>query len=93
MLQEVLHCGEIDNCKLTHGLDSYISGEVFNMIVHNNDTDYNTASNISSDPLQICSCEHNFTDYSFPFPCTVYPGETLFWWLQLDKEMEQFLAE
>ena len=35
----VLYGGAIDNCKLTHGLDSYNSGEVFDMIVHNNDTD------------------------------------------------------
>ena len=31
----VLYGGAIDNCKLTHGLDSYNSGEVFDMIVHN----------------------------------------------------------
>jgi len=55
----VLYGGAVDNCKLTHGLDSYSSGEVFDMIVHNNDTDYKTTSNISSDPLQICLCEHN----------------------------------
>ena len=50
----VLFGGTIDNCKLTHGLDSYSSGKVFDMLVHNNDTDYNTTSNISSDPLLIC---------------------------------------
>ena len=30
----VLYGGVIDNCKLTYGLDSYSSGEVFDMIVH-----------------------------------------------------------
>ena len=35
----VLYSGAIDNCKLNHGLDSYASGEVFDMMVHNNDTD------------------------------------------------------
>ena len=48
----VLYAGAIDHCKLT-GLDSYNSGEVFDKIVHNCDTDNNTTSNISSDPLQI----------------------------------------
>ena len=77
----VLYGGAIDNCKLTHGLDSYNSGEVFDMIVYNNDTDYNTTSNISSDPLRICLCEHNLPDcsenvYRYIMPRTVYPGET-----------------
>ena len=54
----VLYGGAIDNCKL-NGLDSNNSGEVFNMLVHNNDTDYKTTSNISSDPLFICPCENN----------------------------------
>ena len=44
----VLYGGAIDNCKLT-GLDSYSSGEVFDMIVHIEDgNDYNTTSKISS---------------------------------------------
>ena len=80
----VLYGGAIDNCKLTHGLDSYSSREVFDMIVHiDNDTDYNLISNISSDPLQICPCENNLPDCNgswyyngYSFPCTVYPGET-----------------
>ena len=74
----VLYGGAIDHCKLT-GLDSYNSGEVFDMIVHNNDTDYNTTSNISSDPLQIFPCEHNHPDSThawYVVPRTVYPGET-----------------
>ena len=75
----VLYGGAIDNCKLTHGLDSYSSGEVFDMIVNINDTDYNTTSNISSDPLQICPCENSLPDCNedvHTFPRTVYPGET-----------------
>ena len=72
----VLYGGAVDNCKLTHGLDSYSSGEVFDMIVHNNDTDYNTTSNISSDPIQICPCENNLPDCSkHQVSRTVYPGE------------------
>ena len=50
----VLYGGAIDNCKLTHDLDSHNSGEVFDMIVYNNDTDYKKTSNFSSDPLQLC---------------------------------------
>ena len=74
----VLYGGAIDNCKLT-GLDSYSSGKVFDIIVHNNDTDYNTTSNISSGPFHICLCEHNLPDCSdnvYIMPRTVYPGET-----------------
>ena len=33
-----MHSNAIDNCKLTHGLESHISGKVFDMIVHNNDS-------------------------------------------------------
>ena len=75
----VLYGGAIDNCKLTHGLDSHNSGEVFDMIVHDNDTDYKTTSNISSDPLQICLCKHNLpycSESIYIMPHTVYPGET-----------------
>ena len=73
----VLYGGAIDNCKLTHGLDSHNSGEVFDMIVHNNDTDHNMTSKISSDPIQICLCEHNLPDCSeSAMHRTVYPGET-----------------
>ena len=75
----VLYGGSIDNCKLTPGLDSYGSSKVFDMIFHNNDTDYDTTSNISSDPLRICYCKNNLPDCSgsrYIFPRTVYPGET-----------------
>ena len=73
----VLYGGAIDNCKLT--IPSYGSGKVFDMIVHNDDTDYDTASNISSDPFQVCSCKNNLPECSswpfYQFPRTVYPGE------------------
>ena len=75
----VLYGGAIDHCKLTHGLDSYSSGKVFDMLVHNNDTDHNTTSNISSDPLQVCLCEKNLPKCSmsqYELPHVVYPGET-----------------
>ena len=51
-----LYGGAIDNCTLT-GLDSYSSGEVFDMLVHIDDD--NTDSKISSFPFQICPCENN----------------------------------
>ena len=74
-MQEV-HGGVVDNCKLT-GLDLYSSGEVFNKIVHiEDDIDYNTTSNISSDPLKICPCENNHPNCSMPINFAVYPGET-----------------
>ena len=96
----VLYGGAIDNCKLTHGLDSHNSGEVFDMIVHiKDDTDYNATSNITSQPLQMCPCETNLPDCSEPFiynfPHKVYPGETfqVSVQLHLDKDMEEFLAQ
>ena len=60
----VLYGGAIDNCKLIefNDLESHNSGEVFDMLVHNCDT--NSTSNISSDPLQICPCENNLPDCS-----------------------------
>ena len=71
-----LYGGAIDNCKLT-GLDSYSSGDVFNMIVHiEDDTNYSTTSNISSDPLKICPCENNLPHCSKSIKRAVYPGET-----------------
>ena len=73
----VLYGGAIDNCKLTHGLDSHSSGEVFDMIVHSNDTYYNRTSNISTDPIQICPCENNLPDCTkHQVSHTVYPVET-----------------
>ena len=74
----VLYGGAIDNCKLTD-LDSYSSGKVFDMIVHiEDDNDYNTTSNISSDPLRICPCENNLPNCSkswYDVPHAVDPGE------------------
>ena len=75
----VLYGGAIDHCKLTYSLDKYSSAKVFDMLVHNNNTDYKTTSNISSDPLQLCVCENNLpkcgmTNYNLPH--MVHPGET-----------------
>ena len=71
----VLFGGAIDNCKLTHGLDSYHSGEVFDMLVHIDD--HNSNSRISSIPFGICQCENNHTDCSYPYNGhSIYPGET-----------------
>ena len=74
----ILYGGAIDNCKLTD-LDSHSSGEVFDMIVHiDDDNDYNTTSNISSDPIQICPCENNLPNCSkslYDVPHAVDPGE------------------
>ena len=74
----ILYGGAIDNCKLTD-LDSHSSGEVFDMIVHiDDDNDYNTTSNISSEPIQICPCENNLPNCSkslYDVPHAVDPGE------------------
>ena len=74
----ILYGGAIDNCKLTD-LDSHSSGRVFDMIVHiDDDTDYNTTSNISSDPIQICPCENKLPNCSknwYDVPYAVDPGE------------------
>ena len=71
-----LYGGAIDNCKLTHGLGSHNSGEVFDMLVHLEDNNRN--SSISSDPLRICPCENNLPDCSkswYDVPHAVDPGE------------------
>ena len=71
----VLYGGAIDNCKLTHGLDSHSSGEVFDMLVHIEDDNAN--SKISSDPFHVCPCESNHTHCNQSvISGTVYPGET-----------------
>ena len=70
----VLYGGAIDNCKRTD-LESYSSGEVFDMLVHiENDS---TNSSISSEPFHICPCENNRPDCSKSDKVfAVYPGET-----------------
>ena len=74
----ILYSGAIDNCKLTD-LDSHSSGRVFDVIAHiNDDNDYNTTSNISSDPIQICPCENKLPNCSknwYDVPYAVEPGE------------------
>ena len=79
----VLYGGTIDNCKLTNSSNS--SAEVFDMLLHietENNTDYDRASNISSDPLHICLCIHNHPDCNKSqiqyrgVSSSVYPGET-----------------
>ena len=65
-------------------MNTYSSGELFNMLIVNNDPDNNTTSNISSDPIKICPCKNNLPncsrcwDYrvSVQYPHMVYPGET-----------------
>ena len=81
----ILFGGAIDNCELD-GVSTNSSGEVFDMLIINNDN--NTASNISSDPIKICPCEKNLPKcnrtrnsilYLLPYPVShirVYPGET-----------------
>ena len=73
----VLYGGVVDSCKLA-GLDSNSSGEVFDMLVHNeDDTDYSTTSNISSHPFRICPCENNISDCSKSNTVlSVYRGES-----------------
>ena len=73
----VLYGGAIDYCKLTHGLDSYSSGEVFDELVHIEDD--NTNSTISSIPFRIRPCENGYPDYSTSqINRHVHPGETFF---------------
>ena len=55
------------------GLDSYNSGEVFDMLI--NIEDDNTNSTISSLPFCVCPCENNYPDCTH-FIYTLYPGET-----------------
>ena len=75
----VLYGGAIDKCEL-NGVNTYSSGEVFNMLIVNNDPDSNTTSNISSDPIKICPCKNNLPSCSssvrVQYPHMVYPGET-----------------
>ena len=72
----VLYGGAIDNCKLTHGLDLYSSGEVFDKIFHFED-DENTTSSISSYPFQICPCKNNIPNCNKSvITRSIYPGET-----------------
>ena len=72
-----LYGGVVDNCKLA-GLDSNSSGEVFDMLVRNeDDTDYSTTSKISSHPFRICPCENNIPDCSKSNTVlSVYRGES-----------------
>ena len=72
----VLYGGAVNNCKLTHGPDTYSSDKVFDMIVHNDDTDYSTASNISSDPIYTCPCKNDCSFIWYDVPHIVYSGET-----------------
>ena len=93
----MLYGGAIDNCKLTD-LDSNSSGEVFDMLVHiEDDNDYSTTSKfllthfafahvktIFQTVVRICMIFHMQSSLVKYFK---------FLWLQLDKEMEQLLAE
>ena len=72
----VLYGGAVDNCTLI-GLDSYSSGEVFDMLVHIGDD--NTNSNISSLPFLIRQCENNIPEYNeSSIVRKVYSGETFY---------------
>ena len=72
----VLYGGAIDNCTLID-LDSYSSGEVFDMLVHIDDD--NTNPNISSLPFLIRQCKNNIPEYNEPsIVRKVYPGETFY---------------
>ena len=77
----VLYGGTIDNCKLTGlAMDTSSSGEVFDVLIHTNDSYDNTTSNISSDPLHICTCENNLpvcskSEYGQYTSIGAHPGE------------------
>ena len=73
----VLYGGD---CEL-NVVSTYSSGEVFDMLIINNDPDNNTTSKISSDPIKICPCEKNHQNcgglpqhHAYLNP--VFPGET-----------------
>ena len=55
---------------------AHSSGEIFDMIFHNSDTDYQTISNVSSDPLGVCRCINKQPVCSEFIQLEVYPGET-----------------
>ena len=55
---------------------AHSSGEIFDMIFHNSDTDYQTISNVSSDPLGVCRCISKQPVCSEFIQLEVYPGET-----------------
>ena len=57
----VLYGGSGHHCKLTGLPNSYSSEEVFDRLVHNNDTAFNPTANI---PLYICVCKNNLPDCS-----------------------------
>ena len=72
----VLYGGAIDNCKLT-GLESYSSGEVFDMLAHVESESGNINSGISSIPFHICPCDNNQPNCNkAKVEYNVYPGET-----------------
>ena len=73
----VLYGGAVDNCTLTHGLDSHNSGKVFDMLVDIDDD--NTNSSISSLPFLIRQCENNIPEYNeSSIVRKVYSGETFY---------------
>ena len=59
-------------------------------IFNTNNIDYNTTSNISSIPLDVCHCENNFSDRKKFIEHDTYLSEAL--QVSVDKEMEKFLA-
>ena len=72
----VLYGGAIDNCKLT-ALESYGSGQVFDMLAHVESDNIN--SGISSIPFHICPCDNNLPNCNkAKVEYNVYPGETFF---------------
>ena len=73
----VLYGGAIDSCQLI-GLDTYTSGEVFDMIFQIEDEPgYNKTSAISSDPFHICVCENSslICNKYIEIDTFVHPGE------------------
>ena len=89
----VLYGGVIDNCKLTHGLDSYSSGEVFDMIVYDYDSYYKQLQTFPLTQFKYAPVKTIFQtvlrSIMFHTQC-ILVKHFKFLWLQLDKEMEQF---
>ena len=85
----VLHGGTIDNCKLTHGLDLYSSGKVFDMLVHNNDT---ITTQLQTFPVIHFKYAHVKLILQTAVSLRVFFLAQCILWLQLNKEMEHFLV-
>ena len=94
----VLYGGAVDNCKLTYSLDSHSSGKVFDIIV------YTAMTLITTQPqtfllthftsARVKKIFQTLVNLDMIFHTQYFQVKYFkFLWLQLDKEMVQFLAK